>query len=893
MSAFDLIIGFDTEYVSALAGEGDNVRKADVDALAAGNKVLCISYAVTNPDTGQKFSGVVDIPPTRNRRWTLKQFIERVLDTVIDQNMIDPEVLNGAKLKGRKKRHIRIGLVAHFTRADLPGFADFKKLKKKFDGVRGTYVTIANPLIIKCRLSKHRPSVSITMRDTMLLAPAGKGKLEALGEMLAKDSGRDLEKLSVPDVTDENGTTVSGITRMDIVQREHPEAFARYAIRDAEVAVDYFERVAQFAAEWGILKSPATLGALGVNKYLGGVPSGLFQGYVPDPESKGRGVMMHPNLNTYAGLWANGFMGGRNEAFAHGEFTAPKGREWNDIDVASAYTAVMGGIPTLDWADPILCTDLNTLCTLDHISVARIDFKFPEATKLPCLPVRAGSGLIFPLEGRTTVCGPELILARQMGAEIKVETGMVFKSDPSPDYNYASFTAEVNAARAAYKADGNEIFEALIKEVGNSLYGKVAQAVAGMRTENPDTTTMFDTRTGGRQTLPPSKITNPVHAAFITSMLRGVVSEIMAGLPDRQILSVTTDGFLTDATLEEAYRASNGTLATWFQKVLAQVAPEKPFLEVKHRADTVIILRTRGAFTVSPTAPRNKKDKPILAQAGHKLEAASGNDWTDAQTFIKMFYTRTPDTTLLGRDLVDIQTQWMADADLISTASEKRVNFDYDFGACPIGVTEVKGCLNFTTRPWANSVEYQNARAAHSKLRQDGGQLKTMRDWLQIADTVVPVARMAATNLEITELKELRGYLASNLSEIENTTYRDIAEFMTAIGLPTTREQSKTAGKYYRKTLQGVCWTPLISPSSFSKVVSFQNQNIVSFISNNLPARARRGCNPINGGRGTTPPPSPPPHPDTTTTTAEEVAPFTQTPAQTAEIINFTRTRRG
>ena len=53
------------------------------------------------------------------------------------------------------------------------------------------------------------------------------------------------------------------------------------------------------------------------------------------------------------------------------------------------------------------------------MTVALVRFKFPAATRFPCLPVRAsnGRGLVYPLEGESWCTGPELVVARNLGAD--------------------------------------------------------------------------------------------------------------------------------------------------------------------------------------------------------------------------------------------------------------------------------------------------------------------------------------------------------------------------------------------------------------------------------------------------------------------------------------------
>ena len=114
--------------------------------------------------------------------------------------------------KALKPKNLRIALVAHFTRADLASFSDFRSLKKSFDHVRGTFVSVKRPTIRDIRMPNGaRVKSTLTLFDTKLLAPNGAGRLKDLGNLLG------LKKLEVPNVVDENGKIVPGITRMDLV----------------------------------------------------------------------------------------------------------------------------------------------------------------------------------------------------------------------------------------------------------------------------------------------------------------------------------------------------------------------------------------------------------------------------------------------------------------------------------------------------------------------------------------------------------------------------------------------------------------------------------------------------------------------------------------------------
>ena len=432
------------------------------------------------------------------------------------------------------------------------------------------------------------------------------------------------------------------------------------------------------------------------------------------------------------------------------------------------------------------------------------------------------------MEGETTTTGIELMAAINMGAEIEVLGAHRFELTEGP-HEYATFTGRIAAFRARFKSS-NPLFEKLVKEAGNSLYGKTAQAVAGMRTQNPDKAKQFDTLQGERIELPPSAITNPVHAAMTTATIRAVLAEILSSLPaDRQVLSVTTDGFLTDCTIEEATAATAGPICSYFRKALESVAPGKALLEVKHRAATVVVARTRGAFTV--TAPGSYDGPPILARAGHKLEDPPDDKWAEAAEFVRLMRDRRPDSKLLGRDFISVETQWMADADLVALPVTRRLNLDYDFGCQPVAVAESHGLLRFATRPWRGLRSYKVARDAHARLRASGGHLKGIADWRQIEAEVIAAAVTGITTSEEACLLWMRAMAAVHLcGKGKAMTLAQGAAAITDLGLPTTAAQMADAGKNARKRGAGKLVKPpeamarfltkietRFAPTSFSK----------------------------------------------------------------------------
>ena len=260
----------------------------------------------------------------------------------------------------------------------------------------------------------------------------------------------------------------------------------------------------------------------------------------------------------------------------------------------------MAAIRVPDWDLVEKVREVERLARPDILALARVQFEFPTGTRFPCLPVRAGTrGLIYPLKGQSYCSGAELRVAIDIGAVVKVEHGIIlpWASTYQP---FAEFTANITNIRS--KHPKGSVVERATKEIGNSLYGKIAQAVDTMRAR-PDGgidgvrgKRVFDTRTALMKSLPPSAITQPALAAYTTGLVRAVLSELLARLPaHRVVYTATTDGFLSDARLAEV--DATGPVAQFFAEIRRQVAGNDGIFEVKHRVAQVVTIKTRGTFS--------------------------------------------------------------------------------------------------------------------------------------------------------------------------------------------------------------------------------------------------------------------------------------------------------
>ena len=185
---------------------------------------------------------------------------------------------------------------------------------------------------------------------------------------------------------------------------------------------------------------------------------------------------------------------------------------------------------------------------------------------------------------------------------------------------FEDITRKIGAVRAAAKARGDTVRDKTAKEIGNSIYGKISQAVASTRIipDDIEERRVFDTRFGSTQPLKPSAISNALLAAYVTGLVRAMLIEAISALPaDTWIGTATTDGFLFAGTLVDV--DLTGTVAQAFTAARQRITPDKPSVwEVKHVVPRVLVTKTRGTFTAAPpdwSDPRG----PVLAKAGYRL----------------------------------------------------------------------------------------------------------------------------------------------------------------------------------------------------------------------------------------------------------------------------------
>ena len=463
----------------------------------------------------------------------------------------------------------RIVVIGFFLRADLAMYADLIEFKNDLSNVGGKIATTQQP--VKAELQFRGKDVARLLSDTSVtcqgveatyrvgLSFCDVAKHAAEGVSLATLGAHlKLPKLAIPEG--------HSIAAMGALLAADKESFIDYGLRDAEIPVKYYIEILKFAREhiWSAIDAepserkllPASAGALAVQLCKQTFKNcGLDYDDLFGLEEKTRTSWDATNgqARTVKALAAGGmrrfheafaaeaYQGGRNETFYVGP-TLPG--VWHDYDLKGAYTTGMLLIRPIDYAASYETKDVSAFLD-DVMGFAWIDFEYPDSIRFPALPVRSDTrGLLFPRRGQSLATSPEIALAVAQGAKVSILRGVIYPWKGGSSVRiFREFVLKIRQLRAAYPK--GSVPELTAKLQGNSLYGKTAQGVR-------DDKSAFDTKTMANLKVPHSAVTNAPIAALTTGFIRAVMGEILHRIPaHRTVVSVTTDGILTDAESDE------------------------------------------------------------------------------------------------------------------------------------------------------------------------------------------------------------------------------------------------------------------------------------------------------------------------------------------------------
>lgn len=729
-----LIIGFDTEFKTPNNPLSlDEVRAGQAKYRVLSYQVYCSLYDPLQPEA-KPWNGICY--PNGDNRLSLSDILIFALSKGVAEGCL-------------KIIPKRIYVAGHFTRADFPALSDFQSLSDQISAVRATFLSIKegiNYMIAfdDCTFAK----IEVVLRDTMLLTPATSKSLKALGELVG------LQKIELdPDPERDQFYKIN----MDVLLTDDPELFERYAINDAEICTRYLEQLIEQCVEiTGERNVPPTLTSIGVNlltaswgeQNLSALDL-LGQETIKEryfSKNKGRYVWVKKTVNLQEVDWHIAFAtecyhGGRNEQFWFGPAFEDN---WTDYDLSSAYPTAMGLIGKPDWPNIYSSTDIAEF-TPETLGLARVYFKFPEHVAYPTLPVRTSNGLVFPREGVSDCASPEIALAVSLGAEVTVRHGVIVPTENKTPI-FGPFISDCVKKRASYEK--NSLSALFWKELSNSSYGKTAQGLRAKR--------VFDLRDREMKPLPPSKITQPFFASYITSFVRAVLGEIMNALPlEVCVFSCTTDGFLTNATSDHIDAASQGQLCALFQQSRNMLTGDPTILEIKHQVRRPLGWRTRGQATLLPgQSEKGDSVNIVLAKGGIYTPGYLQDDRSRNDFITNMFFRRKPDDEIELLIKTGIKDIIFFDADLVEKRTSKRLNMEFDWKRMPVAAWQDSGTghVAFSSRAWNTIDEFIKMREYWESFAiVEPRCMKTVKDYRELAVYV-----MSQSSLDPKDARYLR-----------------------------------------------------------------------------------------------------------------------------------------
>ncbi len=779
-----LLVGFDTEFKTPSAP----LTRESIKAGEAKSLILSYQFHAKHAD-GSEWNGICC--PESDERISLRDFLVFVLGV-------------GARQFGFKDFPTDIYLVGHFTRADIPAFADFQDLTKFASAVRSTFVSIDTNVPVNIPvISGEEVSLRVFLRDTILLSPQLNRSLKKIGELVG---------VSKVELSSDRSVYKEMIRNMDRVRSENWPLFKAYALTDAEICVRYIEQVIdQYHAITGKKKIPITLTSIGIDQLLLAWDE---MGFDADA-TLGKEIVKRSYFDAKKGYYITKkesvnlkevdrevsfvnecYHGGRNEQFWFGPGFED---QWSDFDLSSAYPTAMSLIGLPDWHGIHDCKDVDAY-TATTLGFVEVKFEFPVDTRYPSLPVRTENGLIFPLQGESYCSAPELVVAKSLGAKLTILHGVIVPTDPSVKI-FGTFIKDCLDKRN--QAGKNTLQGLFWKEISNSTYGKTAQGLKEKR--------VYDLRDRDTKLLPPSKITNAFFAAFITSFTRALLAEIMNAIPsDKMVFSCTTDGFLTNMTDEESKICQSGMLGVIFAEQRYLLTGESAVLETKHAIRCPLGWRTRGQATLIPGEfKENSNSHIVLAKGGIFIppefeEKADQND-----EILRMFFNRQPDTVIRIEAKTGIREMVDYDADFVEKVFDKRLNMEFDLKRCPVAAIHSNRYdhLAFSTKPWQSVEQFRTIKEYWQEYTKgDPKCLKTLDDFYDFSAFVETRSfvdtdtgkYMRKKDGDIARLRQklcsaYKQGMAGLQPKMMGLSDEGFAELLTAVGIPCKKTDVENA----------------------------------------------------------------------------------------------------
>lgn len=397
--------------------------------------------------------------------------------------------------------------------------------------------------------------------------------------------------------------------------------------------------------------------------------NGMF--LIPDQESEEvklnkNGKKVYPMKkvsNRYARfavpMFREAYHGGLNTALETGYFT----HETYDVDMVSAYVTIMSSMADLDYRR--VKTVKGKKLTLNDISsplipfAGRVKFRFPENSTY-CIPAKTLASLSYFKETddvtpTVVACGPEIYLALKQGCEVFCEEGYIVKNRKRKGQTINTYMDYFKGGVKFRSFNENFLsdispYASTAKLLNNGIYGKTAQ---GISYEND------------RRFI--SSISNPVVAAMTTSFARAVLiaTVIESRKNGKDVYSITTDGFITNADLEEIKSYKLFGFADILNATIKELydGEKNSFWDIKHFQTDLLVTSTNTNLSMQDTGVIARGNVP------RRFKKKSLEDRKDLQ---KTLYN--------GKGKVSVEYKNKETGSL----EKKTVNINYDYNMKPI-----------------------------------------------------------------------------------------------------------------------------------------------------------------------------------------------------------------
>ncbi len=682
--------------------------------------------------------------------------VEEAKNFIDNQNpmvVIDKSNKKVNDYKNARKNALSVTLVCHTGVVDLSAFAnDIHGIGRK-GNILPIFKAIQGGLVTMDYIFTHIPTASeywkffpvrIEFRDTMCYAPAGSKKLDALGKSI------DVKKIELPDGV---------INNMQSYMQTNPEDFIAYAAQDALVTIMYGSRLWGINKRWCLTSTSGSAFAMkqSIMSYFEIPAENKSSREMFERSYRGMKTVKHGMTNTPSGLRpltelvpvnpdaellhsfaANSYCGGYNTCITPGVFTKS---HFYDFDLESAYPTAMCLVMDIDFDSdsPIERDFKNEELTLQafHTPVdpifCYVDFEFPRDVKFPCIAIHDDGSIIFPRKAiGVYASGPSLYLALKLGAKIFVHRGYVGKIrltktlQPSMSLRAACKQMVQDRLTAKDIYGPKSIEELLLKLFINGCYGKVAQNVIEKHTWDGWNEYMTD--------IGFSSITSPERAALITDIVRCMLIGTLNQLHNKgiQSYSVTTDGFITEATLDELNKCDAYGFKHLFEESRKFLTDGDPTVwAVKHEQTDLINPTTRcnvgfGVDRIDDDSSIIKDGKGVLAHGGFVAPNCQKGSYQDRISTARAILWRTGRVISRVTEFANVKELSLKDIDFYAEKVERKIRLDFDMKRKPVrdSFETVTGSINgihyeycnFDTKPFEDIDEYHRYRNVNNSF---------------------------------------------------------------------------------------------------------------------------------------------------------------------------------